>query len=525
MKVTKDNRWRVSSRDFFKSACEHCTRLDMAVAAGVPEALEKVEPFTVDVGSLLWVMQGNEYERWVFDQIKLDLGDKFVELENATMDQTIQELHAGTPVVAQGYLEVDTPDYLWSGFPDLLVREDYAFVDGKITQISEPKPEPKYVVWDVKATTKPKDNYWLQVASYSEVLESLGFASSEDLGLIYKHGVTLRKSRNEALDELAAARKTLCDRLAQATPLTISIDFLKTWACKAPTVCENEMSCNYPDLCANTRKEQHSLYCIYGNNPVDKYAGVGIHNYDQLLTTNEVPSFLSEEAFREDQTWAKLLIEESLNGPTFELKPKEEWKPIPEPSPDDMFFDIEWFNPVLEKTPNIFMFGYVEADESFTSIDSLKASDELQNFQKFVTVAKAKMESNPNAHIYHFFNPEVIYLRKLSEKYGQLSDEVEFLISRMVDLQKVSTSMLYPGANSYSIKKLERYYDADTKLNRKVNLVAGGADAMLLYYKATVTDTANATTHMDIIRDYNKDDCLSTKLLRDWLLSLTNKGN
>jgi uncharacterized protein len=90
----------------------------------------------------------------------------------------------------------------------------------------------------------------------------------------------------------------------------------------------------------------------------------------------------------------------------------------------------------------------------------------------------------------------------------------------MVDLCKVSKSMILPGANSYSIKDLERYYDADTKLNRKVNLVAGGADAMLLYYKATVTDPQNAATHMNIIRDYNMDDCLSTKLLRDWLLQL-----
>jgi uncharacterized protein len=80
--------------------------------------------------------------------------------------------------------------------------------------------------------------------------------------------------------------------------------------------------------------------------------------------------------------------------------------------------------------------------------------------------------------------------------------------------------MILPGSNSYSIKKLERYYDADTQLNRKINLVEGGADAMLLYYKATVTDRANATAHMDIIRDYNRDDCLSTKLLRDWLYQM-----
>ena len=130
------------------------------------------------------------------------------------------------------------------------------------------------------------------------------------------------------------------------------------------------------------------------------------------------------------------------------------------------------------------------------------------------------MEANPLARIYHFHTPETEHLTKLAARYDQLHEEVKFLISRMVDLRLITMSMVLPGANSYSIKKLERYYDADTKLNRKGNLVEGGADAMLLYYKATVIDTDNATTQMNIIRDYNKDDCLSMKLLRDWLLKL-----
>lgn len=518
MKVTRDQKWRVASRDFFKSACEHCTRLDMAVAANVPEVIAKVRPYVVDVSELLWVMQGNEYERWVFDSLKAELGDGFVELEKASMEQTLELLRAGIPVVAQGYLELDTPEYLWSGFPDLLIREDFTFVGGKITQISDPKAEPKYIIWDVKGTTKPDEKYWIQVASYSEVLAAHNLASADDLGLLAKYGVVHRKPREDSLKQLDEARTILKERLAKATPETITPDFIETWSCAKPTICANEMSCNYSDLCEQARKDQHSLYCLYGYNPVDDYLAAGITNYDQLLATAERPASINTKAFEEGKVWAKLLEEETLNGPTFLIKPRDQWIPIPEPTANDMFFDIEWFRSVLEKDPNVFMFGFVDADEHFTSIDSLKADDELQNFREFVKLAKAKMEANPKAHIYHFSNPEVTYSNKLVEKYKELHEEVKFLISRMVDLCEISKSMILPGANSYSIKDLERYYDADTKLNRKVNLVAGGADAMLLYYKATVKDIENAATHMAIIRDYNKDDCLSTKLLRDWLL-------
>ncbi len=519
MKVATDNKWRVSSRDFFKFECEHCTRIDMAVAAGVPEVLTETDPFKTDVGALLWVMQGNEYERFVFDQFKAELGQEFVELEKTTMTETLDLLKAGTVAVAQGYLENETDEYLWSGFPDLLLREDFTISEGKIVQISQPKPEPKYVVWDVKATSDPDDKYWIQVASYSEVLEKYSLASELDLGLLAKYGKTFTKPRNEALAQLNEARATLIKRLALATPKTINAEFIQDWRCAKPATCE-KASCTFPDLCIHIRNEEHSLHLTYRNTSVDKYIAAGINTYDQLAAASHAPSTVTSESFEKDRKWAKLLVEENRLGYYFELLPKQDWIALPKPTIDDLFFDIEWFNTVFSKDANVFMFGYVNAEEQFYSLDSMNTEDELQNFQEFVSRAKAKMESNPEARIYHFHTPEVEHLRKLVARYNILHDEVEFLVTRMVDLRKIVLSMILPGANSYSIKKLERYYDADTQLNRKVNLVEGGADAMLLYYKATVTDTANATTHMDIIRDYNRDDCLSTKLLRDWLLNL-----
>ena len=521
MKVTKDSRWQVSSRDFFKSECEHCTRIDMAVAAGVPEVLAKTDPFKIDVGALLWVMQGNEYEHAVFDGFKRQLAGDFVELEKTTMNETLDLLRKGTIAVAQGYLELETDDYFWSGFPDLLLREDFTIENGTIKQISEPKVEPKYVVWDVKATSEPDEKYWIQVASYSEVLEQHGLASENDLGLLAKYGKTFGKPREQALNQLSQARDVLISRLRKTTPSTINVDFIEQWHCLKPSLCTKD--CTFPDFCEHLREEEHSLYLTYQNRSVEKYNAAGILTYDDLAASTANNTTVSDNTFTKDQNWARLLKEENIQGTHFELLPKENWLELPTPTSDDLFFDIEWFNTVFSKEANVFMFGFVNAEEEFTALDSLESEDELQNFQEFAKIATAKMNLNPLARIYHFHTPEVEHLRKLANRHNQLHDEVEFLVSRMVDLRLITMSMIQPGSNSYSIKKLERYYDADTKLNRKGNLVEGGADAMLLYYKATVIDTANATTHMDIIRDYNKDDCLSTKLLRDWLVSCTSR--
>jgi predicted RecB family nuclease len=518
MKITKDFKWRVSSRDFFKAACEHCTRIDMAVAAGVPEVLEKTNPFKTDVSSLLWVMQGNEYERNVFDQFKAQLGEDFVELGKTTMDETLLLLKKGTVAVAQGYLENQTEHYLWSGFPDLLLREDFTIENGSIRQVSEPKPEPKYVVWDVKATSEPDEKYWIQVASYSEVLEQHGLASQNDLGLLVKYGNTFQKPRANALAQLQVARGILINRLSKVTPSTITDEFIDQWKCEKPSLCEKD--CTFPDLCQHLRKEEHSLHLTYRNTNVAKYNASGILTYDDLAEATENNTSVSDETFAKDQNWARLLKEEEIRGTYFELQPKDRWLELPTPTPEDLFFDIEWFNTVFSREANIFMFGFVDAEEDFTSLDSLKAEDELHNFQEFVRIASLRMNSNPLARIYHFHTPEVEHLKKLAKRHDQLHDEVDFLLTRMVDLRPTVISMIQPGSNSYSIKQLERYYDADTRLNRKGNLVEGGADAMLLYYKATVIDTSNATNHFDIIRAYNRDDCMSTKLLRDWLLSL-----
>jgi uncharacterized protein len=93
----------------------------------------------------------------------------------------------------------------------------------------------------------------------------------------------------------------------------------------------------------------------------------------------------------------------------------------------------------------------------------------------------------------------------------------------MVDLRPVAMNAFTPGSGSYSIKSLETYYGADSKLNRD-KLVSGGADAMYQFELFRVAlakgETAEAKAIMKVIFDYNRDDCLSTKLLNDWLRSL-----
>ncbi len=82
--------------------------------------------------------------------------------------------------------------------------------------------------------------------------------------------------------------------------------------------------------------------------------------------------------------------------------------------------------------------------------------------------------------------------------------------NRMVDLYRVVREAVRVGEESYSIKSLERFY-----MPARTTQVASGGDSLVIYdlYRET-----GELSFLDAIRDYNRDDCLSTLLLRDWLI-------
>lgn len=92
---------------------------------------------------------------------------------------------------------------------------------------------------------------------------------------------------------------------------------------------------------------------------------------------------------------------------------------------------------------------------------------------------------------------------------AELSD-----VSRiLVDLYRVVREAVRVGEASYSIKSLERFY-----MPPRTTEVVSGGDSLVIYDRWRMTGDATA---LDAIRDYNRDDCLSTLLLRDWLIGVT----
>lgn len=535
MRVDKAGNWAIASRDLFKGlGCEHCVRLSMAVKAEVPSVLAKVKPYVQDLNTKLPIVQGNQRERMVFDQIRSSLPEgSFSELENATVQTTVAEMQKLVPVIAQGYFSMNLDGYEWSGFADLLVLEGFEVEQSQnglisVVQTGQVPPNPKYMPWDVKNSSSGDPKYQIQLSGYLEALRLLGMASEQAMGIVlaFSKGI-VRYEVAESMQLYAGAKSALLAILDQTSPATITEDFIQSWSCIKKSVC-TDVYCDYPELCQSTFKAERVLELLpnlhHTHGP--KLRAAGFSDFTKLANCEAVPTIDGLKPNYVSKYWLAAKAMQSEFAGQKSLVPKLEGTPkLPPPTSEDLFFDIEWFNPVDSDKEFVFMFGAVAADESFEAFIAEKPDQELGQFDRFLDHAMAKLKANPEMHIYHFHNPEPLKVDKLVKRYGNhRALEAAEIIARMVDLKVVASDSFIPGTGSYSIKKLEKYYDADSKLHRG-GLVAGGADAMYQFelFRVALFESGDrdlADQIMKGISDYNKDDCLSTKLLYDWLRSL-----
>lgn len=191
---------------------------------------------------------------------------------------------------------------------------------------------------------------------------------------------------------------------------------------------------------------------------------------------------------------------------------------MPEPSEGDVFLDFEG-DPFAGEHGLEYLLGYHFKDDhgtwTYRGNWALDREQERDAFEQFVDFAIARREKHPTFHIYHFGGYEAGALKRLSGRYATREDELDELLRGkvLVDLLNVVRQGVRAGVESYSIKRLEPLYaferttglpDANLALRRvETSLELGGGE---------IDQEAK-----DTVESYNRDDCVSTLVLRDWL--------
>jgi hypothetical protein len=137
---------------------------------------------------------------------------------------------------------------------------------------------------------------------------------------------------------------------------------------------------------------------------------------------------------------------------------------------------------------------------------------EKKAFEEFIDFVSERLRLYPNLHIYHYADYERRALRGLMQIHGVREKEVDQILrdQRLVDLYTVVRESIMTSEPRYSIKNLETFY---MKGERKSDVKTAG-DSIVFYEKWRLDKEQK---WLDNIENYNKDDCISTKKLHDWL--------
>ncbi|MSZ35760.1 MAG: TM0106 family RecB-like putative nuclease [Actinobacteria bacterium] len=525
MKKHDTGLWSFNTRDLMRSSgCQHCSQLAIARELDVAGVRDLVEQYFVEPESLA-ITYGMAYEEALEQELLAQLGPEGFQrpADKDTFDATVALMREQVPVIYQGYLKHQVGNLTFNGKPDFLVRGDYQleFVKGKLTANQKSTGEKdKYVAWDAKLASTAKPNYLLQIALYADALKALGMKSEGEPGIILGSRTLETFEESEIVPAMQQARKELEAAIKSFDERTALADL--TLYCDTKDSCS---VCEYPALCEQARFDVDHLVQVAGinRNQIEKLSAVGITTMASLAkaTDDQRPSEITASSFEKIRLQAKLQTDYRKTGEvSFIVLPDPEIAVLPPASQNDVFFDMEGFPYFPEKGGLEYLFGNTLRTGEFVPFFAHDRKQEKQAFIDFMEFLNKKLEADKSAHVYHYANYEVTALNRLAARHGVMEAQVAELVSsgRMVDLYKVVKGSIMVSQPSYSIKKLEAFYEFDRK--SKV-LDAGASIDEYDYYRQQVElGEEGAEETLKQITVYNEDDCVSTMALYNWLSTM-----
>ncbi len=207
------------------------------------------------------------------------------------------------------------------------------------------------------------------------------------------------------------------------------------------------------------------------------------------------------------------------NRPDFEVLPhtgeRKGLETLPPSHPADVFFDMEGY-PLLGEEGLEYLYGNaVKEQPGFICFWALSEQEEVKAFQKWMDWVYHRWRENPGMHIYHYGHYETSTIKRLMGKYGTREQEVDNLLRNhiFVDLHRIVIQSLRIGVLSYSLKEVENLYYK----KRNTEVKTGGESAVLFFHFLNTDDNRENSPFLKKINAYNRDDCVSTKKLCQFL--------
>jgi predicted RecB family nuclease len=473
-------------------ACEHLTTLELSVARA-----ELAKPTAENEQAELLRRKGEEHERAYLEHLRAEHG-RVVEIApdyrdwEAAAAATEAALAEGADVVYQGVLAGDG----WRGVADFLLRVD--------------TPSARwpwgYEALDTKLARHAKPAYILQLCFYTEQLARLQGSEPEQMHVLLGSG----EQQSFRPQEFAAYYRRIRSRLR---------DFVDAPPATEPFPCDHCDLCDFRPHCdAHWDAVDHlSRVARIQRRHIERLGAAGVTTLAALgRAENGAPRGIPAETYEKLREQAELQLRARETGTLgyrlLEPQPAAGLGLLPDPSPGDLFFDLEG-NPFWDSSGSLeYLWGILDADRRFTPLWADDHETERRAFERFIDLVHERLADDPALHVYHYAAYELTALRRLMGRYGTREAELDDLLRRdvFVDLYAVVRNGLRASLASYGLKALEGFLAFERRAE-----VKDGGTSIVMFEEWMQTREQRL---LDEIAAYNEEDCVATLVLRDWLL-------
>jgi uncharacterized protein len=507
---------RLSATDLANHlACRHLTSLDRASAEGRLKPPQWRRP-----EAEVLAQRGLEHERAYLAHLEKN-GRKITWPDEAegpgSLERTVAAMRSGADVIAQATLEAGR----WRGRADVLLKVDRASNLGAWS----------YEPLDTKLARDTRAGAILQLCLYAEML-----ASIQGVHPVFMHVVPRQP-------EFPVESYRVEDHLAYFRLVRRRLEAAVIASGEAATYPEPVPHCDvcrwWPRCDKQRRADDHlSFVASLSRMQTRELQSRRIETLARLavepLPITWKPARGAREGYDRAREQARIQLEgRETNRALHEMLAHEPGRGLallPEPSHGDLFLDLEG-DPYVDEGGLEYLFGWATLDAAQSGMLPLEfgppayqcrwALDrvaERRAFEELMDAILARWETDPSMHVYHFGAYEPGAIKRLTGRHATRETDVDRLLraGRFVDLHAVVRQSLRASVEEYSIKKLEPLYG----FQREQPLDRAGAALRIVERGLELGTAAPDEQEARVVEAYNRDDCLSTRALRDWLEAL-----
>lgn len=488
-----DEALRLSASDLMRfKGCRHATTLDLRLME-----VGDLEPAEDGAEAELLQRQGDAHEMAFLEELRAS-GRSVVSIPKdglpleRSVELTMEAMREGPDIIFQGALLGGA----WGGYSDFLERVNRPSSLGDWS----------YEVVDTKLKRKPDPKHVLQLSLYSDLLADVQDLAPEAAHLQLGDGS--RFSVN-LIDVASYARhaRSVFEAFLRERPET------------RPEPVAGCGLCRWKDHCRSEWERIDSLSLVAGitRSQRGKLEAAGVTTLTGLASLDTRAPKLAADVQDRLRTQAHLQMKRRAGGPPdFVLRDFQPGKGLgllPEPDEGDLFYDIEgdpYFEGGLEYLHGVWYRR--DGEWAFRAFWAHDREAEGRSVAELLAFFVDHLRRFPRAHIYHYANYEIAALRRLTagHRVGEAAMDQLQRERRFVDLFKVVSGALIASEKGYSIKDLEAFYMP----KRQADVATAGAS--VVFYENWRETGDNDL--LEKIYDYNRTDCISTQLLRDWLV-------